>query len=104
MVQLLFFFFGGRSARNPPTFRVPTVNYTIIYNVIRIGIAAVVRSYVSESTTEKERTGALAGVSSAQAIGFILGPGKYILNMQHLCVVWGGGRLDSANWGSTSNT
>ena len=39
------------------------------------GIAAVVRSYVSEATTEKERTGALAGVSSAQAIGFILGPG-----------------------------
>ena len=37
-----------------------------------------VRSYVSEATTEKERTGALAGVSSAQAIGFILGPGQYI--------------------------
>ena len=30
---------------------------------------------MSEATTEKERTGALAGVSSAQAIGFILGPG-----------------------------
>ena len=43
-----------------------------------LGIAAVVRSYVSEATTEKERTGALAGVSSAQAIGFILGPGWYI--------------------------
>ena len=32
---------------------------------------------MSESTTEKERTGALAGVSSAQAIGFILGPGEF---------------------------
>ena len=39
-------------------------------------VAAIVRSYVSEATTEKERTGAMAGVSSAQALGFILGPGK----------------------------
>ena len=36
---------------------------------------------MSEATTEKERTGALAGVSSAQAIGFILGPGRYIESM-----------------------
>ena len=34
-----------------------------------------VRSYVSEATTEKERTGALAGISSAQGLGFVLGPG-----------------------------
>ncbi len=39
-------------------------------------VAAIVRSYVSEATTEKERTAAMAGVSSAQALGFILGPGK----------------------------
>lgn len=38
------------------------------------GIAAVVRSYVSEATTESERTGAMAGISAAQALGFILGP------------------------------
>jgi hypothetical protein len=50
----------------------------ILPRVCPLGIAAVVRSYVSEATTEKERTGALAGVSSAQAIGFILGPGRYI--------------------------
>ena len=42
---------------------------------IHIGTAAVVRSYVSEATTEKERTGALAGISSSQGLGFILGPG-----------------------------
>ena len=39
------------------------------------GGVAVVRSYVSEATTEKERTGALAGINSAQGLGFILGPG-----------------------------
>ena len=33
------------------------------------------RSYISEATTERERTGAMAGVSSSQALGFILGPG-----------------------------
>lgn len=38
------------------------------------GNAAVVRSYVSEATTERERTGAMAGISGSQAIGFILGP------------------------------
>ena len=32
---------------------------------------------MSESTTERERTGALAGVSAAQAVGFILGPGQF---------------------------
>ena len=42
----------------------------------RTGIVAVVRSYVSEATTKKERTGAMAGISAAQALGFILGPGK----------------------------
>ena len=54
----------------------PTVAQCTMYMYgYSVGIAAVVRSYVSESTTEKERTGALAGVSSAQALGFILGPG-----------------------------
>ncbi|XP_074651229.1 major facilitator superfamily domain-containing protein 8-like [Tubulanus polymorphus] len=38
------------------------------------GNVAVVRSYVSGATTIKERTSALAHVSAAQAIGFILGP------------------------------
>ena len=42
-----------------------------------LGTAAVMRSYVSEATTEKERTGAMAGISSADAIGFILGPGGW---------------------------
>ena len=55
-----------------------TVIQCHMYINMCLGIAAVVRSYVSEATTEKERTGALAGVSSAQAIGFILGPGRYI--------------------------
>ena len=32
---------------------------------------------MSEATTEKERTGALAGISSAQGLGFILGPGWF---------------------------
>lgn len=39
------------------------------------GNAAIVRSYVSEATTDKERVGAMAGVSGSQAIGFIIGPG-----------------------------
>ena len=34
------------------------------------------RAYVSGATTEKERTGAMAGLSACQAIGFILGPGE----------------------------
>jgi ceroid-lipofuscinosis MFS transporter 7 len=38
------------------------------------GNAAIVRSYVSEATTEKERVGAMAAVSGSQAIGFIIGP------------------------------
>ena len=61
-------------------FKVSTMIQCHVYinNHMCLGIAAVVRSYVSEATTEKERTGALAGVSSAQAIGFILGPGRYI--------------------------
>ncbi|XP_064404673.1 major facilitator superfamily domain-containing protein 8-like isoform X2 [Halichondria panicea] len=52
--------------------------YIIIVSRAMVGfgaaVAAIVRSYVSEATTEKERTGAMAGVSSAQALGFILGP------------------------------
>ena len=40
-----------------------------------LGNAAVARSYVSAATTESERTGAFAGISASQAIGFILGPG-----------------------------
>ena len=42
---------------------------------ILTGVIAVVRSYVSEATTEKERTGALAVVSTVRSLGFILGPG-----------------------------
>jgi hypothetical protein len=49
------------------------IPFTCMY--IRTGTAAVVRSYVSEATTEKERTGALAGISSSQGLGFVLGPG-----------------------------
>ena len=41
-----------------------------------IGSGAVARSYVTSATTEQERTGALAGVSASQAVGFILGPGR----------------------------
>ena len=43
------------------------------------GNAAIVRSYVSEATTEKERVGAMAAVSGSQAIGFIIGPGMLLL-------------------------
>ena len=55
------------------TYGVHTCLYSVVY--ICTGTAAVVRSYVSEATTEKERTGALAGISSSQGLGFILGPG-----------------------------
>lgn len=52
--------------------------YILIVSRAMVGfgaaVAAIVRSYVSEATTEKERTGAMAGVSSSQALGFILGP------------------------------
>ena len=50
--------------------------------IIHEGTAAVVRSYVSEATTKEERTGAMAGISSAQALGFILGPGMYVPTLQ----------------------
>lgn len=43
--------------------------------VVCAGNAAVVRSYISATTTESERVGAFAAVSGSQAIGFILGPG-----------------------------
>jgi len=58
----------------------------------------VVRSYVSEATTKAERTGAMAGISASQALGFILGPGElyFLWNSQHVarfCVgVQGGWR------------
>ena len=42
-----------------------------------IGNVAVVRSYVSGATTMKERTPAMANMSSFQAVGFIIGPCKY---------------------------
>ncbi len=36
-----------------------------------------VRAYVSEATTEEERTGTLAAFTSAQVLGYyIIGPGK----------------------------
>ncbi|XP_075999972.1 major facilitator superfamily domain-containing protein 8 [Genypterus blacodes] len=38
------------------------------------GNVAVVRSYVAEATSLKERTGAMANMSACQALGFILGP------------------------------
>jgi ceroid-lipofuscinosis MFS transporter 7 len=38
------------------------------------GNVAVVRAYIAGATTESERTGAMAGVSACQAIGFIVGP------------------------------
>ena len=40
------------------------------------GIAAVVRTYVSEATTKEEKTGAMAGTSAVHALGFLLGPGR----------------------------
>lgn len=45
------------------------------------GNVAVVRSYVAEATSLKERTSAMANMSASQALGFILGPGtsEYIL-------------------------
>lgn len=36
------------------------------------------RSYVSEATTTEERIGAMAAISAAQAVGFIIGPGMYM--------------------------
>lgn len=53
----------------------------IIQHVFFLGNAAVCRSYVSAATTENERTGAFAGISGSQAIGFIVGPGEYM----HIC-------------------
>lgn len=40
------------------------------------GNVAVVRSYVAEATSLKERTSAMANMSACQALGFILGPGS----------------------------
>ena len=45
-----------------------------------------VRSYVSESTLERERTGAMAGVSASQALGFIIGPGDWVeVYFKYMC-------------------
>lgn len=41
------------------------------------GNVAVVRSYVAGATSLNERTGAMANMSACQALGFILGPGKF---------------------------
>ena len=38
---------------------------------------AVARAYVSGATSLQERTGAMAGISACQALGFIIGPGRY---------------------------
>ncbi len=55
----------------------PKASVYILFLLIPLSaVAAIVRSYVSEATSEKERTGAMAGVSSSQALGFILGPGE----------------------------
>lgn len=43
------------------------------------GNVAVVRSYVAGATTLKERTSSMANMSACQAIGFIIGPGLYML-------------------------
>lgn len=40
------------------------------------GNVAVVRAYVAEATSVKERTGAMANMSACQGLGFILGPGS----------------------------
>lgn len=37
---------------------------------------AIIRSYISASTTLKERTIAVSFTSAAQALGFIIGPGE----------------------------
>ena len=42
----------------------------------RSGSVSVVRAYVSAATTMEERTGAMANISAAQSIGFIVGPGE----------------------------
>ena len=34
------------------------------------------RSYVSEATNTDERIGAMGSISAAQALGFVVGPGK----------------------------
>lgn len=51
------------------------VKQTIDYHSTPVGNVAVVRSYVAEATSLKERTGAMANMSACQALGFILGPG-----------------------------
>ena len=40
------------------------------------GISAIVRSYIARSTTEKERSLGLAGVSGSQTMGLFIGPSK----------------------------
>ncbi|KAM9237525.1 major facilitator superfamily domain-containing protein 8 isoform 2-T2 [Dugong dugon] len=41
------------------------------------GNVAVVRSYIAGATSLQERTSAMANTSACQALGFILGPGRY---------------------------
>ncbi|XP_064637384.1 major facilitator superfamily domain-containing protein 8-like [Lineus longissimus] len=52
--------------------------YYLIVSRILLGMSAgnvaVVRSYIAAATTLKERTGAFANASAAQALGFIIGP------------------------------
>lgn len=62
--------------------------FTVSRILCFVGNAAIVRSYVSEATTEKERVGAMAGVSGSQAIGFIIGPGMWKCMHDHLEHQW----------------
>lgn len=50
--------------------------YNLIVSLIVIGTAAVCRSYASAASHEYERPSVFGAISAAQAIGFIVGPGK----------------------------
>lgn len=42
-----------------------------------LGNVAVIRSYIAGATSLQERTSSMANTSACQALGFILGPGRY---------------------------
>lgn len=51
-----------------------------------LGNVAVIRSYISGATSLQERTSSMANASACQALGFILGPGRYF----SLVITWTG--------------
>lgn len=49
-----------------------------------LGNVAVVRSYIAGATSLQERISSMANTSACQALGFILGPGRYF----SLVIAW----------------